>query len=62
MLAARPGRAYRQSATHAPPQLRATALNQALARVPAFPGSDRVRQARIDRLNETLGKASAPPR
>ncbi len=58
MLAARSGRAYRQSATHAPPQVRATALNQALSRVGPFPGSERVRQSRIDRLNESLGRST----
>lgn len=60
MLAARSGRAYRQSATHAPPQVRADALNQAISRVTAFPGSQRVRQSRIDRLNEHLGRTSSP--
>ena len=43
MLAARPGRAYRQAATHAPPHVRAAAVGRLQSRVPPFPGSGRVR-------------------
>ena len=54
-LAARPS-GHARSATHASPQMRAQQLQPTVARYGAFRGSDRIKQARIDRINQALGR------
>ena len=54
-LAARPG-GQAHAATHASPQMRAQQLQPTVQRYGAFRGNDRVKQVRIDRINEALGR------
>ena len=60
MLQSRPGRAYGMDETSSPPASRANYLNQALQRLTPYPGSDRLKQHRAQRLNEALGRAPRP--
>ncbi len=55
ILAVRPG-GRQHSATHASPQMRARQLQPTVQRYGPFRGGDRVKQARIDRINRAVGR------
>jgi len=55
VLAARPG-GNAASATHASPAMRAQQLQPTVDRYGPFRGSDRVKQVRVERINQALGR------
>lgn len=54
-IAARPG-GHAHSATHTSPQMRAQRLQPIVQQVGPFRGTERVKQARRDRINEAMGR------